>query len=50
MSRLSSAEGTTTDAAEEAEPEPVDEEREALLATLQTDLGDALVGSHIRTG
>jgi NADH-quinone oxidoreductase subunit C len=45
---LSSAETTTTEDAPEAAP--TDERREALLARFTDALGDALVGSHIRTG
>jgi NADH-quinone oxidoreductase subunit C len=50
---LSSAEGAgteagATDTAEEAPP--VDERREALLEALRAELGDAVVGSHIRPG
>jgi NADH-quinone oxidoreductase subunit C len=53
---LSSGESTsvaTTDAdasSEVEEAEPRDERREALLATFQSELGDALVDSHIAVG
>jgi NADH-quinone oxidoreductase subunit C len=51
--RLSSPEGTAT-AADAAEPEeeapPTDERREALVESVRAELGDALVGSHIRPG
>ncbi len=52
--RLSSPEGgaagaETTEAAEpEEEPTPVDERRQALVETFRAELGDAVVGSHIR--
>ena len=53
--RLSSAEGT--DATEAAptprpprRPSPRDERREGLLDALRAELGDAVVGSHIRPG
>ena len=48
MSHLSSPEATT----EEAEVEAVetDELRESILETFTTELGDAVVGSHIRPG
>lgn len=53
MIRLSSAESTAT-GAEAAEPEveapPTDERREGLVEALRTELGDAVVGSHIRPG
>jgi NADH-quinone oxidoreductase subunit C len=45
--RLSSAEATDAEAPEEA---PRDSEREALLEVLSAELGDSLVGSHIRPG
>jgi NADH-quinone oxidoreductase subunit C len=48
---LSSADApptTTTDDAPAAEPEPVDEAREALVETLRGELGDALVAHQIR--
>ena len=48
MSRLSSTD-TTTDEAEEAVVE-TDEAREGLLASLEGELGDALVGSHLAPG
>ncbi|HEX7096524.1 MAG TPA: NADH-quinone oxidoreductase subunit C [Acidimicrobiales bacterium] len=41
---------TDTAALEEAEAQPRDEQREALLAALTNELGDALVGSHIAPG
>ena len=44
MSRLSS---TDTPVEEEAEVVESDEAREALLAKIQTELGDAVVGSHL---
>lgn len=50
---MSSADTTAPDAPAEpdAEPEaPRDEVREALLARLTEELGDAVVGSHIRPG
>jgi len=50
---LSSPEGGATEApaAEpETEPAPVDEAREALLESVRAELGDAVVGSHIRPG
>jgi len=54
---LSSAEGTDAPAEADAstdEPEqeapPRDERREALLESVQAELGDAVVGSHIRPG
>ena len=52
MIRLSSADAPASEVAEEPEAEaaPVDEAREALLATLRAELGDAVVGSHIRPG
>ena len=37
-----------TEAPEEAEAERVDEARQALLAEVEAELGDAVVGSHIR--
>jgi NADH-quinone oxidoreductase subunit C len=40
----------TTTAPDEAPEEPRDERREALLAQVASDLGGALVGSHIRPG
>ena len=49
MSRLSSADTATDDAAE-TEEAPRDELREELLARLGTELGDGLVDSHIRPG
>jgi NADH-quinone oxidoreductase subunit C len=51
--RLSSPEGGATEAeaaAPEEEPAPVDERRQALLESIQAELGDAVVGSHIRPG
>ncbi|MCC5952904.1 MAG: NADH-quinone oxidoreductase subunit C [Acidimicrobiia bacterium] len=52
MIPLSSSEAPTTDAAadgaEEAEEAPRDEVREELLAAITAELGDAVVGSHIR--
>jgi NADH-quinone oxidoreductase subunit C len=49
--RLSSAESPATEvASDETEPVPTDEGREALLDVLRTELGDAVVGSHIRPG
>jgi NADH-quinone oxidoreductase subunit C len=50
--RLSSADaGTQAETTEpEAEPTPTDERREALVESLRSELGDALVGSHIRPG
>lgn len=47
MSRLSS---TDTPVEEEAEVVESDEAREALLAKIQTELGDAVVGSHLSPG
>jgi NADH-quinone oxidoreductase subunit C len=48
---LSSAEDAATDAATDAAAEvATDELREGLLASLRAELGDALVGSHIRAG
>jgi NADH-quinone oxidoreductase subunit C len=50
---LSSPEGGAAGAETAAapdEPDPVDERREELLASLRTELGDAVVGSHIRPG
>lgn len=49
---MSSAD-TTTDAPLAEEPEeqaPRDEQREALLGLFEEELGDAVVGSHIRAG
>jgi NADH-quinone oxidoreductase subunit C len=46
---LSSPEAPETEAGE-AEVADVDEERQALLEAFQADLGDAVVGSHIRAG
>jgi NADH-quinone oxidoreductase subunit C len=40
----------TTTEVEEAEVEPRDERREAMLAAIGSELGDVLVGSHIRPG
>jgi NADH-quinone oxidoreductase subunit C len=49
--RLSSAEGSPADVADGSQDAPpTDEAREALLETLRGELGDALVGSHIRPG
>jgi len=50
--RLSSADaGTEAETAEpEPEPIPTDEGREALVESLRSELGDALVGSQIRPG
>ena len=45
---MSSPETTTTPAVAEAEPELRDERREALLTRFTEELGDAVVGSHIR--
>ena len=53
MIRLSSPEGgagEVTTAEPEEEAPPVDERRAGLLASLQAELGDAVVGSHIRPG
>jgi len=50
---LSSAEGGAADVATEEAPEeaaPTDELREGLLESLRAELGDAVVGSHIRPG
>jgi NADH-quinone oxidoreductase subunit C len=51
---LSSAEDTTagTDVAvpEEEEAPPSDERREGLIETIRAELGDAVVGTHIRPG
>jgi NADH-quinone oxidoreductase subunit C len=51
--RLSSADGVATEVAADApeeDPVPTDEHREAMLEILRTELGDAVVGSHIRPG
>lgn len=45
MSRLSS-----TETPDEAEVVETDEAREALLASIQTELGDAVVGTHLAPG
>lgn len=53
MIRLSSPDGVATDVAADAptdEPAPTDERREAMLEVLRGELGDAVVGSHIRPG
>lgn len=48
---MSSTDGSTTEVTtDEAEAAPTDERREALLETLRAELGDAVVGSHIRPG
>jgi NADH-quinone oxidoreductase subunit C len=52
VNRLSSAE-TDTEAAADApapEPEPTDELRAGILAAFETELGDAVVGSHLVAG
>ena len=46
---MSSADTTTTDAAEDEAP-PRDDLREGLLEAVTAELGDAVVGSHIRPG
>jgi NADH-quinone oxidoreductase subunit C len=58
--RLSSPDGVATDVAADApaaagsapadEPVPTDERREAMLEVLRGELGEAVVGSHIRPG
>ena len=52
MIRLSSADPSapSVDDDPDAEAAPTDEGREALLEVLRAELGDALVGSHIRPG
>jgi NADH-quinone oxidoreductase subunit C len=47
---LSSADTATPEAEEAAEEAPRDEERERQLGILREELGDAVVGSHIRPG
>ncbi len=48
MIRLSSADTTVEVDADEAEAPVVDDRRDALLAAVTEELGDAVVGSHIR--
>ncbi len=41
---------SSTEGATEIEPAPVDEARQGLLTELTAELGDAVVGSHVRAG
>ena len=47
---MSSADTGTDAATAEAEPEPTDEVRSGILAAFETELGDAVVGSHLKAG